>query len=280
MVSPIGLDPSHPFPRLVNKSLNFIVELDGKDAFGRETGMAIVPAPRSLPRLVRLPDDVCNGGDNLVFLSSMIHAHADELFPGMEVKGCYQFRLTRNADLELEDDLEDLASALRGELLSRRFGDGVRLEVADNCPEELVHFLLREFGLTDRDLYQVHGPVNLTRLMAVGWLVDRQDLTYSGFSPSIPRQIRAKESMFDAIRKRPLLLLHPYENFSPVTDLLRQAAKDPQVLAIRQTLYRTGADSEIVEALMDAARRGKEVTAIIELRARFSEDCNQRAPGR
>lgn len=271
VVSPIGLDPSHPFPRLVNKSLNFIVELDGKDAFGRETGMAIVPAPRSLPRLVRLPDDVCDGGDNLVFLSSMIHAHADELFPGMEVKGCYQFRLTRNADLELEDDLVDLASALRGELLSRRFGDGVRLEVADNCPEELMHFLLREFGLTERDLYQVHGPVNLTRLLAVGSLVDRPDLIYSSFSPSIPRQIRSKESMFDAIRKRPLLLLHPYENFSPVVDLLRQAAKDPHVLAIRQTLYRTGADSEIVEALADAARRGKEVTAVIELRARFSE---------
>jgi polyphosphate kinase len=271
VMSPIGLDPSHPFPRLVNKSLNFIVELDGKDAFGRETGMAIVPAPRSLPRLVRLPDDVCSGGENLVFLSSMIHAHTEELFPGMEVKGCYQFRLTRNADLELEDDLEDLASALRGELLSRRFGDGVRLEVADNCPEELMHFLLREFGLTDRDLYKVHGPVNLTRLMAVDGLVDRPDLTYSKFSPSIPRLIRGKDSMFDAIRKRPLLLLHPYENFSPVIDLLRQAAKDPQVLAIRQTLYRTGADSEIVEALMDAARRGKEVTAVIELRARFSE---------
>ncbi|MDY6797417.1 MAG: polyphosphate kinase 1 [Pseudomonadota bacterium] len=271
VVSPIGLDPSHPFPRLVNKSLNFIVELDGKDAFGRETGMAIVPAPRSLPRLVRLPDEVCEGGENLVFLSSMIHAHTDELFPGMEVKGCYQFRLTRNADLELEDDLEDLASALRGELLSRRFGDGVRLEVADNCPEELVQFLLREFGLTERDLYKVHGPVNLTRLMAVSGLVDRPDLTYSGFSPTIPRQIRNKESIFDAIRKGPILLLHPYENFSPVVDLLRQAAKDPQVLAIRQTLYRTGADSEIVEALMDAARRGKEVTAVIELRARFSE---------
>jgi len=264
VVSPIGLDPSHPFPRLVNKSLNFIVELDGKDAFGRETGMAIVPAPRSLPRLVRLPDDVCNGGENLVFLSSMIHAHADELFPGMEVKGCYQFRLTRNADLELEDDLEDLASALRGELLSRRFGDGVRLEVADNCPEELVQFLLKEFGLTERDLYQVHGPVNLTRLMAVGGLVDRPDLTYSGFSPSIPKLIRSKESMFDAIRKRPILLLHPYENFSPVVDLLRQAAKDPQVLAIRQTLYRTGADSEIVEALADEAEN-------LELASRLQE---------
>jgi polyphosphate kinase len=274
VVSPIGLDRSHPFPRLVNKSLNFIVELDGKDAFGRETGMAIVPAPKSLPRLVRLPDDVCDGGDNLVFLSSMIHAHTDELFPGMEIKGCYQFRLTRNADLELEDDLEDLASALRGELLSRRFGDGVRLEVADNCPQELVQFLLTEFNLTERDLYQVRGPVNLTRLLAVGNLVDRPDLSYAGFSPVIPRQVRSRDSMFDSIRKRPILLLHPYENFSPVVDLLRQAAKDPQVLAIRQTLYRSGANSEVAEALADAARRGKEVTVVIELRARFSEEEN------
>jgi polyphosphate kinase len=271
VVSPIGLDPSHPFPRLVNKSLNFIVELDGKDAFGRETGLAILPAPRSLPRLVRLPDEVCSGGENMVFLSSMVHAHAEELFPGMEVKGCYQFRLTRNADLELEDDLEDLASALRGELLSRRFGDGVRLEVADNCPQDMVEFLLAEFNLTERDLYQVNGPVNLARLMAVNGLVDRPDLLYPGFSPSIPRQIRNKSSMFDSIRKQPILLLHPYENFSPVIDLLRQAAKDPQVLAIRQTLYRTGADSEFAEALADAARRGKEVTVVIELRARFSE---------
>lgn len=271
VVNPIGLDPSHPFPRLVNKSLNFIVELDGKDAFGRETGMAIVPAPRSLPRLVRLPDDICAGGDNLVFLSSMIHAHADELFPGMEVKGCYQFRLTRNADLELEDDLEDLASALRGELLSRRFGDGVRLEVADNCPQELIDFLLQQFGLKPRDLYRVHGPVNLTRLMAVSDLIDRPELTFAGFSPSVPKQIRSREVIFDAIREKPILLLHPYESFTPVVDFLRQSAKDPQVLAIRQTLYRTGADSQVVEALMDAARRGKEVTAVIELRARFDE---------
>ena len=271
VVNPIGLDPSHPFPRLVNKSLNFIVELEGKDAFGRETGMAIVPAPRSLPRLVRMPDEVCDGGDNLVFLSSMIHAHADLLFPGMEIKGCYQFRLTRNADLELEDDLEDLASALRGELLSRRFGDAVRLEVADNCPQELVQFLLREFGLTERDLYQVHGPVNLTRLMAVNSLVSRPDLTYPGFTPSVPKGIRGRENIFDAIRQRPILMLHPFESFTTVIDLLRQAAKDPSVLALRQTLYRTGADSEIVEALVDAARRGKEVTAVIELRARFDE---------
>jgi polyphosphate kinase len=192
----------------------------------------------------------------------------------MEIKGCYQFRLTRNADLELEDDLEDLASALRGELLSRRFGDGVRLEVADNCPQELAQFLLTEFGLTERDLYEVRGPVNLTRLLAVGGLVNRPDLSYSGFSPVIPRQIRSRDSMFDSIRKRPILLLHPYENFSPVVDLLRQAAKDPQVLAIRQTLYRSGANSEVVEALADAARRGKEVTVVIELTARFSEEEN------
>ena len=271
VVNPIGLDPSHPFPRLVNKSLNFIVELEGKDAFGRETGMAIVPAPRSLPRLVRMPDEVCDGGDNLVFLSSMIHAHVEQLFPGMEIKGCYQFRLTRNADLELEDDLEDLASALRGELLSRRFGDAVRLEVADNCPPDLVQFLLREFGLTERDLYQVNGPVNLTRLLAVSSLVDRPDLAFPGFTPSVPKNIRSKDVIFDAIREQSVLLLHPFESFTPVIDLLRQAAKDPSVLAIRQTLYRTGADSEIVEALVDAARRGKEVTAVIELRARFDE---------
>ena len=271
VVNPIGLDPSHPLPRLVNKSLNFIVELEGKDAFGRETGMAIVPAPRSLPRLVRMPDEVCEGGDNLVFLSSMIHAHTDELFPGMEIKGCYQFRLTRNADLELEDDLEDLASALRGELLSRRFGDGVRLEVADNCPMPLVEFLLRQFGLTERELFWAHGPVNLARLMALSKLIKRPDLEYPTISPAVPKSLRGKDNLFAAIRQKDVLLLHPYESFTPVIDLLRQAAKDPHVLAIRQTLYRTGADSEMVEALADAARRGKEVTAVIELRARFDE---------
>lgn len=271
VVNPIGLDPSHPLPRLVNKSLNFIVELEGKDAFGRETGMAIVPAPRSLPRLVRLPDEVCDSGDNLVFLSSMIHAHADLLFPGMRIKGCYQFRLTRNADLELEDDLEDLASALRGELLSRRFGDAVRLEVADNCPRHLADFLLRQFGLTERELYWANGPVNLARLTAVSELVDRPDLQYTPMTPGLPRTLKGRDSILDAVRQQDVLLLHPYQSFSPVVDFLRQAARDPQVLAIRQTLYRTGADSEMVEALAEAARRGKEVTAVIELRARFDE---------
>ncbi|MBU6951557.1 polyphosphate kinase 1 [Hahella sp. HN01] len=272
VINPIGLDPSHPFPRLVNKSLNFIVELDGKDAFGRETGMAIVPAPRSLPRLVRLPDEVCEGGDNLIFLSSVIHAHADDLFPGMTVKGMYQFRITRNADLVLEeDDMEDLAQALRGELLSRRFGDAVRLEVADNCPEELVQFLLQEFGLTETECYRVAGPVNLTRLLAVNDFVNRPDLQYPGFTPGLPKEMRHKENLFEVVAKQDILLLHPFQSFTPVIDLLRQAAKDPNVLAIRQTLYRSGSQSEIVAALADAARRGKEVTAVIELRARFDE---------
>lgn len=272
VINPIGLDPSHPFPRLVNKSLNFIVELDGQDAFGRETGMAIVPAPRSLPRLVRFPDEVCKGGDNLVFLSSMIHEHADKLFPGMDVKGCYQFRLTRNADLVLaHDDMEDLASALRGELLSRRFGEAVRLEVADNCPQELVQFLLDEFGLSERELYRVRGPVNLTRMMNLENLISRDDLSYPRFTPGLPKALNNKQDIFAAIRHKDILLLHPYQSFTPVVDLLRQAAKDSSVVAIKQTLYRTGADSELVAALVDAARRGKEVTAVIELRARFDE---------
>jgi len=281
VINPIGLDPSHPFPRLVNKSLNFIVELEGKDAFGRETGMAIVPAPRSLPRMVRFPDEICDGGDNLVFLSSIIHDHTDSLFPGMDVKGCYQFRLTRNADLVLaHDDMEDLASALRGELLSRRFGDAVRLEVADNCPEELVSFLLDEFGLSERELYRVRGPVNLTRLMNLGALINRNDLVYPSFTPGIPKALNSKQDIFAAVRQKDILLLHPYQSFTPVVDLLRQAAKDPSVAAIKQTLYRSGADSEIVAALVDAARRGKEVTVVIELRARFDEAENLELAGR
>ncbi|RMF16849.1 MAG: polyphosphate kinase 1 [Gammaproteobacteria bacterium] len=275
VINPIGLDPSHPFPRLVNKSLNFITELEGKDAFGRENGLAIVPAPRSLPRLVKLPEEVAENGTCLVFLSSIIHEFAEQLFPGMTVKGMYQFRITRNADLVLEeDDMEDLAQALRGELLSRRFGDAVRLEIADNCPQELEQFLLDEFGLKPHECYRVAGPVNLARLMAVPGLVNRPDLLYPAFTPGLPPGLKQKDSLFGQIARQDFLLLHPYQSFSPVVDLLRQAARDPDVLAIRQTLYRTGSNSEIVAALVDAARRGKEVTAVIELRARFDEESN------
>ncbi len=275
VVSPIGLDPAHPFPRLVNKSLNFIVELDGKDAFGRESGLAIVPAPRSLPRLIQLPVEVAGNGTTFVFLSSIIHNYADRLFPGMTVEGCYQFRITRNADLNLEsDEVDDLARAMRGELHSRRYGDAVRLETADNCPEELVSALLRQFDLTEAECYRVNGPVNLTRMFSITRLEQLSKHAYTPFTPGVPRILQRKESIFDAIRKSDILLHHPFESFTPVVDLIRQSAKDPNVLAIRQTLYRTGADSEIVSALVEAARAGTEVTAVIEIRARFDEEEN------
>ena len=275
VISPIGLDPAHPFPRLVNKSLNFIVELDGKDAFGRNTGLALIPAPRSLPRIVRFPDEICESGDNYVFLSSMIHEFASELFPGMKVKGCYQFRLTRNADLTFDkEDMADLASALEGELHERDFGDAVRLEVAHNCPPALWQFLLDKFNLSEQDLYCVNGLVNVHRLMAVAAGADRPELRYPSFTASIPKGLQGKKDFFEAIKKNDQLLLHPFQSFTPVVDLVRTAAKDPDVLAIKQTLYRTGATSEIVDALVDAARKGKEVTVVIELRARFDEEEN------
>lgn len=272
VLTPIALDPSHPFPRLVNKSLNFIVSLDGKDAFGRSTGLAIVPAPRSLPRLIRIPDEISESGDdNFVFLSSMIHAHVSDLFPGMKATGCYQFRVTRNADMEVDEDVEDLASALKGQLLSRRYGDEVRLEVADNCPRHLTDYLLEQFELTEIDLYEVNGPVNLARMFTS---VNRPRLHYPPFTPKLAPAVKKADTIFDAMDQGDILLHHPYESFQPVVNLLAEAARDPKVLAIKQTLYRTGTKSEILDHLETAARNGKEVTAIVELRARFDEESN------
>ena len=279
IISPIGLDPAHPFPRLANKLLCFIVSLEGKDAFGRDTGMAIIPAPRSLPRIVKMPEDVCEGNKNdYVFLSSIIHRHVEDLFPGMDIKGCYQFRLTRNSDLDLEDEVEDLAKALQGELLSRRYGKAVRLEIVDNCPRPLVDFLLNEFGLTEDELYQVNGPVNLTRMMSVCDNKEMPELNFQSFTPGYPKGLHSKRkrgnNVLDLVAKQDILLHHPFESFTPVVDMLRQAAKDPNVLAIRQTLYRTGAMSVLVDALVEAARHGKEVTVVVEIRARFDEEEN------
>ena len=272
VLTPIALDPSHPFPRLVNKSLNFIVPLDGKDAFGRSTGLAIVPAPRSLPRLIRIPDEISEGGDdNFVFLSSMIHAHVSDLFPGMKATGCYQFRVTRNADMEVDEEVEDLASALKGQLLSRRYGDEVRLEVADNCPRHLIDYLLEQFELAEIDLYEVNGPVNLARMFTS---VNRPRLHYPPFSPKLAPAVKKTDTIFDAMDQGDILLHHPFESFQPVVNLLAEAARDPKVLAIKQTLYRTGTKSEILDHLETAARNGKEVTAIVELRARFDEESN------
>ncbi len=276
ILTPISIDPAHPFPRLVNKSLNFMVSLDGKDAFGRDIRLAVVPAPRSLPRVIRLPNELTGGKEHHIMLSAVIHEHVDKLFPGVKVTGCHQFRLTRNADLELSDDVEDIAKALEGELDNRRFGEEVRLEVTTNCPEDICNYLLEEFELTENQLYRVDGPVNLTRLL---FDFDIPKLRFTPFSHAIPKAFRREsiekgESMFTAIRRGDVLLHHPFESFNPVVNLIWQAAIDPKVLAIKQTLYRSGKKSEIVQALAAAARNGKEVTAIIELRARFDEASN------
>lgn len=275
VLSPLGLDPAHPFPRILNKSLNFIVSLKGRDAFGRVGGIAVVQAPRALPRLIQLPAECSTGPHDFVFLSSIIHAYVNDLFPGMEIAGCYQFRVTRNSELFVDDEeAEDLLRAVEGELRSRRYGDAVRLEVADNCPPEMATYLLNKFELTQEDLYQVNGPVNLMRLMALVELVNRPDLKYPAFVSGLPAVVRRSKDMFEAIQQGDILLHHPFQSFVPVVDLVRQAAADPNVLAIKQTLYRAGAGSALVEALVSAARAGKEVTAVIELRARFDEEAN------
>ena len=275
ILTPIGLDPAHPFPRIINKNLTFIVTLEGKDAFGRASGMAVVQAPRALPRVIRLPEDQAESPHDFVFLSSIIHAHVDELFPGMNAVGCYQFRVTRNSDLFVDEEaVDDLLMAVEGELSSRRFGDAVRLELADDCPAHVGKFLTDKFSLAEEDVYYCNGPVNLMRINTIPDLVDRPDLKYPGFTPSIPARIQTAPDIFAAIRSGDILLHHPFHSFVPVLDFLRSAAEDPNVLSIRQTLYRTGTDSAAVKILLDAAHRGKEVLVVIELRARFDEAAN------
>lgn len=275
LMTPMGLDPVHPFPRVLNKNLNFIVTLSGKDAFGRLGKLAIVQVPRSMPRVISLSVGRASETQDFVFLSSVIHAHVSELFPGMEVTGCHQFRVTRDADLLLDnEDVDDLLHALEGELPDRRFGDEVRLEVDDTCPEDLRAFLRGQFDLTEDDVFQCNGPVNLARMQAIYSLVDQPDLKFKPFTPGMPSRFRRIGSIFETLDAGDVLLHHPFESFTPVVDMMRQAATDPKVLAIKQTLYRTGPDSALVDALVDAARVGKEVTVIIELRARFDEEAN------
>ncbi len=275
VLSPIGLDPAHPFPRVLNKNLYFIVTLEGKDAFGRKGGYAIVQAPRSLPRVIEVPREFAARTYDCILLSSVLHAHVGELFPGMKVNGCYQFRVTRNSDLFVDDEeVDDLLRALEGELPSRRYNDAVRLEVADNCPEQIRNFLLAQFKLSEDALYKVNGPVNLNRLLQIHDLVDRPELVYPGFTPYIPPRLLKNTNIFETLHNGDILFLHPFHSFAPVVDFLRQAATDPAVLSIKQTLYRTGDNSAIVQSLKDAARAGKEVTVVIELRARFDEESN------
>ena len=276
ILTPVGLDSAHPFPRILNKSLNFIISLTGKDAFGRNSGRAILQAPRALPRSVQLPaEETQSGPHDFVFLSSIIHAFADQLFNGMNIKGCYQFRVTRNSDFFVDDDaIDDLLLAVEGELAMRNYGDEVRLEIDANCPDETVNFLLARFEMTRQHLFLVDGPVNLNRMQEIIRLVDRPDLKFVPFKQSVPSQLARNKDMFAAIRRQDILLHHPFESFSPVVEFLRQASASSEVLAIKQTLYRTGADSPIVNALIKAARAGKEVTVVIELRARFDEKAN------
>jgi polyphosphate kinase len=276
VLTPIGLDPSHPFPRVLNKSLNFAVELQGKDAFGRNSAKAIVQAPRMLPRTILMPHEISGCEYGFVFLSSILHAHVGELFAGMELQGCYQFRVTRNSDLFVdEEEIKNLRISLQGELPQRHFGDAVRLEVADNCSEQMADFLLRQFELKPEDLYRVHGPVNLVRLMSIPNQVDRDDLKFSAFVPGMPSALQKKGAdMFKLIRKNDVLLHHPFQSFKPVIDFIQQASADPNVVAIKQTVYRTGTDSELMESLITAAQCGKEVTVVVELLARFDEEAN------
>ncbi len=274
VLSPLGLDTAHPFPKILNKSLNVVVLLQGRDAFGREGHMAIVRAPRSLPRIIRLPD-ADGAGDafhDFVFLSSVLSTFVHELFPGMQVNGAYQFRVTRNSELIVdEDDVDNLALALRDELLGRGYLRAVRLEIDEHCPPGIVQDLLDNFELPANAVYKISGPVNLSRVIQVYDLVHRPDLKFRAFQP---RLLRGVDAMFELIRQGDVLLHHPFDAFAPVLELIRQAAEDPNVLAIKQTLYRAGKDSPIVEQLVQAARNGKDVTVVVELRARFDEEAN------
>ena len=279
VLTPIGLDPAHPFPRVLNKSLNFAVELGGRDAFGRKSGIAIVQAPRALPRLIRLPESLSGQTHVIVMLTTIMQAHVSELFAGMEVHGCHAFRVTRNSDLFVDDEeITNLRVALQGELPQRHYGDAVRLEIADTCSDAIAQLLKREFVLDDADVYRVAEPVNLVRLMQLPDMVARPDLKFPAFHPSLPSEIRKANlknaDIFQTISKRDILVHHPYQSFVPVLEFLEAAATDPDVVAIKQTIYRTGSDSALMQSLLLAAKSGKEVTAVVELMARFDEETN------
>ncbi|MFI4962619.1 MAG: polyphosphate kinase 1, partial [Legionellales bacterium] len=275
VISPIALDLAHPLPRLINKSLNFIISLSGKDAFDRNINYAVVHAPRSIPRMIHLPSELCGDAHYFVYLSSIIQTHVTTLFPGMEISGCYSFRLTRNSDLFLrEEEIDDLAKAVQREVFSRHYGHVVRLEIEQKCPENIVDFLLQKYRLHREDAYFCEGPVNLQRYMSAINSIDRPDLNYPILVAQYPAFPKCERNIFNVLDQQDILLHHPYQSFAPVIDFVRQAAADPNVLAINQTLYRTHSESVMVDALVDAAHSGKEVTAVIELRARFDEESN------
>ena len=276
VLTPIGLDPAHPFPKVLNKSLNFAVLLEGTDAFGRNVDLGIIQAPRALPRVLALPRELRDKRYGFVLLSSLMQAFAGDLFPGLKVLGVHQFRVTRNSELFVDDDaITNLRTALQGELRARHYGDAVRLEVAAGCPQTLLERLMRENALRAEDCYQVDGPVNLARLQSIIDLVSDHELQFPAHQPALPADWPGPgPALFERIRAGDLLLHHPYDSFGPVVDMVRAAAVDPDVLAIKQTIYRAGSNSALMEALIDAARAGKEVTVVLELMARLDEETN------
>jgi polyphosphate kinase len=277
VLSPLGLDPAHPFPRILNKTLNIAVVLKGRDAFGHEGHMALVRAPRSLPRIIRLPAEVSGEGDHYVFLAELLQAFVDLMFPGFKVVGSYQFRVTRNSELMVEEaDVDNLARALSEELIGRGYARPVRLEIGNDCPQAIVSMLIANFELEETDVYRCDGPVNIIRAGMVYDQLDRPELKFPRFTPRQPAALAGARSIFDVLGQRDVLLHHPYESFAAVVDLLREATQDPNVLAIKQTLYRAGEDTPLVDLLVEAARNGKDVTVVIELRARFDEEANIR----
>lgn len=276
LLMPLGLDPAHPFPQVANKSLNFIAQLAGADAFGRENSIAIIKVPRVLPRIIRLPERVAEGRQAFVMLTSVIRAHLAELFPGRQVLAFSQFRVTRDSDLDVdEDDVTNLRQALRSELTTRHYGREIRLEVVNTCPPELAQFLLNQFDLPPAALYRVNGPVNLVRMNTLIDLAVAPKLRFAPHEPTWPAaQLPRSRRVMDCMAERDILLHQPFESFDPVVKFLREAVEDPKVLAIKQTIYRTGTESVLMELLIEAARRGKEVLAVVELKARFDEEAN------
>ena len=275
LLMPVGLDPSHPFPQVANKALNFIVRLKGVDAFGRANEVAIVKVPRALPRIIPLPVKISGRQRLFVSISSVLRAHLDELFPGREVAEFSQFRVTRNSDLAVdEDDVSDLRMALRQGLRRRHYGQAVRLEVSSSCSAMLSDLLLEQYDLPPEALFRVKGPVNLVRQMQLVDLVDDPALLFPKWKPAWPSQLLPGRSIMAQMRKRDIVIHQPFESFDSVLELLREAVEDPEVLAIKQTIYRTGSDSEIMRLLAEAVARGKEVLAVLELKARFDEEAN------
>lgn len=275
LLVPVALDPSHPFPLVANKSLNFIVLLGGNDAFGRANNIAIVKVPRVLPRLIKLPKNLSGKQQKFISLSSVIRAHLSSLFAGREVLNFSQFRVTRHSELSVdEEDVKNLRTALRKGLVQRNFGDAVRLEISHGCDEKLAKFLLQQFDLPKQSLYRVNGLVNLARLMQLADLADGEDLKFKPFEPKISQQLLPNQSFFTQLKQQDILIHQPYESFESVIDFLREAVYDPDVLSIQQTIYRTGSDPRMLKLLQEAVRRGKEVMAVVELKARFDEEAN------